>query len=1040
MGCPDETTLSDFLVGALSEERRASVLTHVEGCPSCQRALAAAEDSPRLEVPWTDPPVMLQRGALLARYVVLEPIGVGAMGVVYAAYDPELDRQVALKLLRPEGRHMEELRMRLLREAQSLARLSHPNVVAVHDVGVCGDGIFLALELVEGTTLADWVKSPRPWPEVLRIFLDAGRGLAAAHTAGLVHRDFKPANVLVGKDGRVRVTDFGLARPSNRGGPPVEAPVAVPPAPEGGADALLTRTGALLGTPAYMAPEQLMGGSADALSDQFSFCVALHEALYGLRPFEGVTPEALGEAALAGRVRPPPRDSRVPAWLRAVVLRGLSPKPEDRFPSMEVLLAALTRHPVRRVGLWATAVAFACLVGLVVGYGGAHRREVRCEQEAENLARVWGPAQRERVHQAFLATGKAYATSAWETLSAELDAHAGQWRALRTEACLAAGGSAPEAAWQTQACLDARLWQLAAITEVLENADAQTVQNAQQMISSLEGLEGCRDAPVLSTRPQPLEALRPKVDAARRKLAEARARMEAGRHADGIVLTTALLKDIASIDYRPLEAEVLLLHGHLHGMAGKLTEAEGILYRALWAAEASRDDETVARAWILLIWVVGDQLARVGEADRLAQHARAAVERLGRDRFPGIATDLHLRLGGVWLVEGRLERADEEFTEGLALSRKAYGQESLRTSYFVSGLGRVRSRQLRSAEALALYRKAQAQREAIWGPDHPGLALNLSNIAAELMSLGRREEAISVWRRSLALLEASRAADHPSLAAPLNNLGSVLRVLGRLDEAREYLTRAVAIFEHSKGTDHPNTAIALSGVGMVAYDSQHFEEALSYHRQAVERLQRALGADTSRAAPALMYMGMAQQRLGRNAEARRNLQRSVQLWEMENGPESATVGFALRPLAHLELATNTPKQAQAHCERALKLDEKAQGSESPDVALDLACIAEAQLALGSVDPAVPLLERALRVHVVASRDPLDEGWATFLLGKALAVRGGPGDAQRATERVEAARACMTKLGVRATQELKEVQGWLARQSEAPSLARHEVTP
>ncbi|MFP2929901.1 protein kinase domain-containing protein, partial [Pyxidicoccus sp. 3LG] len=364
--CPAETTLSDFLAGALPQEQRSDVLAHVEGCADCQRALAAARDDStfsQADVSARPAPAPLERGATLARYVVLERIGAGAMGVVYAAYDPELDRKVALKVLRPEGRQVEELRLRLVLEAQALARLSHANVVSVHDVGSHGDCVFLAMELVDGVTLAEWLKTPRSWQEVLRVFTEAGRGLAAAHAAGLVHRDIKPANVLVGKDGRARVTDFGMARPLNRGpaaSPRVGPDLPLSPSPSTASPPVtpLTRTGALLGTPAYMAPELLTGRRADALSDQFSFCVALHEALYGVRPFEGSSLEEVARAALEGRVRPAVPGTKVPAWVRRAVLRGLKPRPEERYPSMEPLLAALAPPP-RRV--WARVAALAAV-------------------------------------------------------------------------------------------------------------------------------------------------------------------------------------------------------------------------------------------------------------------------------------------------------------------------------------------------------------------------------------------------------------------------------------------------------------------------------------------------------------------------------------------------------------------------------------------------------------------------------------------------------------------------------------------------------
>jgi tetratricopeptide (TPR) repeat protein/tRNA A-37 threonylcarbamoyl transferase component Bud32 len=968
----------------------------------------------------------LAPGATVSRYVVLARIGQGAMGVVYAAYDPELDRQVALKLLHADH-DVKELRRRLLREAQALARLSHPNVVAVHDVGMRSDGVFLALELVEGTTLAQWLKEPHPWREVVRVFREAGQGLAAAHAAGLVHRDFKPANVLIGQDGRVRVTDFGLARPMNRleatgGG---LAPV-MASAEE--STSTLTRTGALLGTPAYMAPEQQQGLGADALSDQFSFCVALYEALHGVRPFQGGSLEELGKAARAGQLRPPGREPKVPARIRRVVLRGLSPRPEERFPSMEALLAALAPRP-RRVGAWVAALLIpAVLLGVVGEYVVSHRHEVRCEQEVEKLSAAWSPEQRERVRAAFLATGQRYASSTWERLSAELDAYAAQWRALRAETCLASRGDAPGASWQTEACLDARLWQLAAVTAVLERADTQTVQNAQQMVASLEGLAGCKEAPALALRPQPPEALRPRVDAVRRKLAEARARLEAGRHEEGLAVATALIQELQGLDYRPLEAEVFLLHGQLLGLAGKLKEAEESLYRAMWAAEAGRDDEMVARVWNLLIWVVGEQGGRSEDADRLVQHARAAVERLGQERFPGIAADLHLRLGGLLLMRGRLDEADSEYSRGLELARKFHGPHGLRTSNFVSGLGRVRTRQHRPAEALELHRQALEMRERIWGPEHPSLALNLNNVAIELLALGKREEAVATWRRSLALLEATRPANHPSFAAPLTNLASVQRSLGQLDDARRNLERALAIFEQSKGKDHPHTASALTELGMVAHDSQRLDEARAFLQEALQRVQRALGPDTPRAAPALTYLGQVHLRAGRHAEARRSLLHALRLWEKENGPESASVTNALRPLGWVELAAGTPRKALEHCGRALKVDERVQGAQAPDVALDLTCLAEAHLALGAPAQAVPLLERARGLHASAPRDPLDEAWTTFLLARALGHPRGGADRVRAAALAEEARTRLEGLGLRARQELRQVVAWQQREA------------
>ncbi|HEY8379437.1 MAG TPA: serine/threonine-protein kinase, partial [Nannocystis sp.] len=286
----------------------------------------------------------LKIGTVVGRYVIVEKVGAGAMGVVFAAYDPELNRKIALKFLHMRGSANLQARARLLREAKSLARLSHPNVVAVHDVGTYGDHVFLAMEFVAGRTLTAWLKEqPRRWPEIVDVLSHAGEGLAAAHDAGIVHRDFKPDNVLIGDDGRVRVLDFGLARAAADADPTsaasdaraalVSASVSASRSRESEHEELLvTRTGALVGTPAYMSPEQHLGQPADALSDQFSFCVTLYQALYGVRPFSGTRLSALAYQIIQGKVEPPPAGARVPAWLRRVIVRGLSISPEQRHP------------------------------------------------------------------------------------------------------------------------------------------------------------------------------------------------------------------------------------------------------------------------------------------------------------------------------------------------------------------------------------------------------------------------------------------------------------------------------------------------------------------------------------------------------------------------------------------------------------------------------------------------------------------------------------------------------------------------------------
>ena len=291
----------------------------------------------------------------LGRYVVERELGSGGMGLVYAAYDPELGRKVALKLVRPRASGKmgpSEGRARLLREAQAMAQLTHPNVIAIHDVGTFGEQVFIAMEYVEGSTLTDWLATEkRTWPKIVSLFVQAGRGLAAAHAKNILHRDFKPDNVWVGEDGRARVLDFGLARATRTENDQSQSLVAQPNderRPSAGIAVLgaaVTEPGRVLGTPPYMAPEQLSGELGDARTDQFSFCVALYQALYGELPFTGESVVALLDEIKRRRIKAPPKSTRVPSWLRRVLLRGLSPDRAARYESMERLLDELARRP-----------------------------------------------------------------------------------------------------------------------------------------------------------------------------------------------------------------------------------------------------------------------------------------------------------------------------------------------------------------------------------------------------------------------------------------------------------------------------------------------------------------------------------------------------------------------------------------------------------------------------------------------------------------------------------------------------------------------
>ena len=383
MACPAADQLGSFVDDRLDEPGRLAVEEHLDECDACRStvallvrtgdrdkpgedpltettaaspdALAAtvddaaahgqtARDKPLSR--WSRPGIPV--GATLDRYVIGEVLGKGGMGIVYRARDPELDRDVAVKVLRPDfARSDPDAVRRIVHEAKVMARISHPNVLAVFDVGRVDDRVFLTMEMVAAGNLNTWLeRTPRLLADILEVFTSAGRGLIAAHGAGVVHRDFKPDNVLIGDDGRVRVTDFGLAHDY----------AATAAAPE------------VAGTPRYMAPEQFQGGSIDARTDQFSFCVALYEALYGERPFRGRGYAEVSYAVTRGEIAPPPANSRVPASLRAIVLRGLALAPGDRYPTMADLLKALARDRARapRQAAFAAGVA---LIAVAIGLG-----------------------------------------------------------------------------------------------------------------------------------------------------------------------------------------------------------------------------------------------------------------------------------------------------------------------------------------------------------------------------------------------------------------------------------------------------------------------------------------------------------------------------------------------------------------------------------------------------------------------------------------------------------------------------------------------
>jgi len=857
--------------------------------------------------------VDLARGAAIGRYLVLNLIGRGGMGEVYAAYDPELDRKVAIKVLRASssaGVDAAEGRGRILREAQALAQLSDPNVVAVYDVGTVDDRVFLAMEFVDGSTLSFWQHAqPRTWREVVTLYAAAGRGLAAAHRRGLVHRDFKPDNAMVGRDGQVRVMDFGLARsaePSvieavseegtrssssglaatrgltssisspagqlrpgerlsasgivvpaplregvssgNAGGIPARRSpptplalaaldldaatrnLAVPragtnptlveraPSPGAASGALnlrLTQTGAMMGTPAYMAPEQFAGKPADARSDQFSFCVATYEALYGERPFAGKNLTDLTRNVLAGRVREAPAGANVPSWLRRVLLRGLRPDRDERHPSMEALLEALSRDPPRARRRWAAAVS---VTGLIVALAGgliqsSQAHKMKCLGAEAKFAGVWElpraggrlTPRKEAIRRSFMATGKRYAEEAFSHALNELDRYVVAWNDMHRDACEAThvrGEQSGDVLDLRMGCLQDRFNEVRALTAVFSDANGDVVSKAAEAVQSLRPVEACADVVALKTvlrAPDDIQIRRAVADV-RAQLADVKALGDAGKVKQARALIGPLIEGARKTKYGPVIAEALFRAGELENVAGEAQASEKDDEEALWTAVASHHDEIVAEAAAQLVYVVGYRQDRYEEGERWSRHAGAVLARLG----PGhdvVAGWLANNRTLLYSKQGRLEDALASGLEAVRIKTHALGADHFDVAYSEDNVSAVLAQLGRLDEALAMNTRALNVLTKVLGPDHPAVANVLSDAADLMLAKGRHADARSAAERAIAIWERDVDQGNPIFAYALVPLGRSLIGTGQAAKAVPILDRAIGLATH-KGPDH----------------------------------------------------------------------------------------------------------------------------------------------------------------------------------------------------------------------------------------------
>lgn len=782
----------------------------------------------------------LPRGAALGRYLVLDPLGSGGMSVVYSAYDPELDRKVAVKLMRTS--YWNEIgRNRALREAQALAKLSHPNIIAVLDVGTLNDQLFIAMELVDGHTLGDWIEAEQPgWSSIVAAMIQAGRGLAAAHQAGLVHRDIKPSNIMVDRSGRTRIMDFGVAVADQRTGP--MAPVRLVPTPVGLESPLfgtLTRDGAIVGTPSYMPPEQ-HGGTADARSDQYSFCVTLYEALCGERPSKDVTEQRTwslrrSEAATGpGITLLTDRALRVPSWLRAAIARGLNADPAARYPSMEHLLAALTHGPRQQVSrslILAGAISLAAVVGVGI-WSRQPSAAPLCGGAAELMTGTWDGDVKRAIQRATGRSGRPYAEETWGRVADALDARAAQWIQMRTEACQATrirGEQSETLLDLRMSCLDRQLGDLRALTSLFAAASrGDVVDHAIKAVLELPPVARCADADALLGAP-PLprgQAVRDQIEAVYRRLADASALTRAGEPREALAALTSAVAEAKQSSFEPVYVEALLRLAELQNMLGDAHAAEALLSEALERAARLRDDRSLADAARQLLYTLGYVQARYAEALAMSRLAEAFVARAGDDRE--LRSAIYTAEGVTLWAASRYEEARRRFEQVVELERGPGGRElSLASAY--NSLGLVLKDLNQYADARASLDQARAIWERLLGPNHPDVARVLNNLGELLIAQRDYGTARADYRRALEIFEGAFGADSRFVEIVLNNLGELDVLDGDFGAALASCRRATEIAKETVDARHP----------LVAYHAACEAKALLGLRRPAEALPAA---------------------------------------------------------------------------------------------------------------------------------------------------------------------------------------------------------
>jgi serine/threonine-protein kinase len=912
--CPGDDTITLFTCGGLEEQDRTALEGHLADCASCRKVVGVLRTAlPHLSADAMSSGLLAKTGLVapgtaIGRYRIQELVGAGGMGVVYGAFDPDLDRKVALKLLYPTLGAGDGDLARLRHESKAMARLKHENVATIHDIGSYHDQLYLVLEYVEGATLRAWVGGDRPWTTVLDTFVAAGRGLAAAHEAGIVHCDFKPDNVLIAGDGRPVVTDFGLAQiVADTRAHAVDAP------PTGVEGSFVQRTahGQLFGTPAYMAPERFDAATAAGVQgDVFAFCVSLHEVLYGQRPFAGTTLAEVRASVESGAIVEPPA-SDVPAWIHRVLARGLSSDLAVRHASMTELLAELAPKPRRRTLWWAVAATVVLAGGAAAWLLARGDEPATCDARSE-LAGTWDAGVRARVGAALTAGGAFDA--ARDRIQRALDRYADAWVRTSDEMC-----SRPEATEVQRRCLRTARIQLRTLTEQLALGGAPIVKASDRAVGELPSIDDCTTA--AAGRPEPSDpAVRAEVDQLRDELdvvlgLDSAAKFDAAKSAlDGIAPRAD------KTGYRPLQAEVQFVRARiLRGTAAPEAVAEAFRDAAA-KAEAAGHDVLAVKVWSSLAFDAGQARGDFARGREYATYAAAALVRIGGD------ARLEEKLAGVrgaieWR-DGKFDAARREFQRELVLA----GNDPAARVEALAGLGHVDEDSGHLADALAEQLAALDLRRSVYGDDNPEVARSYTGLGSVMMKMGKSEDSLAYYRKAEDVTLRAFGPKHTASAIAAHNVGGILRDLERPVEAEQEFRRAVAIFTAAFGPEHPYVAKSQDSLGMALFDQKRYPEAIAELEHSVAVRRKAYGEDHVETIIGITDLGIVLREAGRTAEAIALAEKSVAGMTKVYGADNPETALAMLGQARALIAGHRKRDAAAVLDRAEAIFKKGEAA------------------------------------------------------------------------------------------------------------------